>query len=44
MNEDLIFITLKIYVKNIMQIIGLIIKITLIVYLAANVWFVLVSF
>lgn len=41
-NEDLIFITLKIFVKNIMKIFSLIIKITMIVYIVANLWFVFV--
>ena len=42
-DEDMIFITLKIYVKNLMKIIGLIIKIAIVVYFTGNCWFVLVS-
>lgn len=41
-NEDLIFITLKIFVKNVMRIVSLIIKITMIVYFVSNFWFVFV--
>ena len=44
MNEDLIFITLKIYVKNILSIVSLILKIAMIVYFAANFWLVFVFF
>ena len=44
MNEDLIFITLKIYVQNVLQIVSLIIKIAMIVYFIANFWLVFVFF
>ena len=44
MNEDLNFITLKIYVKNILSIVSLILKIAMIVYFAANFWLVFVFF
>lgn len=43
-NEDLIFITLKIFAKNVMRIVSLIIKIAFIVYFMANLWFVFVYF
>lgn len=43
-NEDLIFITFKIYVKNVMRIVSLGVKITIIVYMISNFWFVFVFF
>lgn len=43
-DQDMIFITLKIYVKNLLKIISLIIKITVIVYFIGNGWFIFVSF
>lgn len=43
-NEDLIFITLKIYIKNLLKIVRLIIQIMFIIYFVGNVWFVLVLF
>ena len=43
-NEDLIFITFKIYVNNVMRIFSLCIKVAIIVYAVSNFWFVFVFF
>ena len=43
MDEDMNFITLRIYLKNLMRIVSLIIRITIIVYLSGNAWFIVVS-
>ena len=41
-NEDLIFITLKVTVKNIIKILSLCIKLIAIVFFVGNIWFVIV--